>query len=86
MAPREILIEILYPKADVGTSPRSSPSEFCCLSEYSKLRSLLRAMNTSMVISIDPEFKETQMQLNSALGRKPQQRKEDKANSVVQIL
>lgn len=43
-------------------------------------------MNTSMVISIDPGFKETQMWLNSALGRKPQQRKNDKANCFADTL
>lgn len=80
----KVITEILYLKAGEGTSPQSSSSWLChCPSEDSKVYGPLRTMNTSAAISIDQDVKRlSQMWLNSALGRKPQQRVEDKGNTV----
>jgi len=60
VGPGEIIIEILYQKAYVGTSSQSSSSQLChCPSEDSKVHSPLRMMNTFTVISVDTGCKET---------------------------
>lgn len=60
MAPGEIIIEVMYLKADVGTSPQSSSSQLCHWhSEGSKAHGPLRTINTFAVISIDTGCKET---------------------------